>query len=284
VTPRAVLAWLPNANTNIYVSYSVGFRSGLEQTPLALVAEPNFPPARPDRLHNYEVGAKGSLWGGVVTYDASIFYIKWNDIQQNGQLEFCNPVCVPVGGTINGTSASGPGYDLSLAVQLARGLKLGLAFSQNNLTEDANVYPAGVGGGPNNGAVYVKGDRTPFSAQYTANASLDYSWALTGNLDGTFEISGNYRSSELIILPPAQGTTLNTTDYTLCNNGNFCYTSGSPTNLNLRFEIANHHNQRLSLYATNLTNWSGFSVPGTEQSTEIRERPRTIGIQFEARF
>ncbi len=284
VTPRLVLAWLPNQYTNIYASYSVGFRSGLEQTPLALEVESNFPPARPDKLYNYEVGAKGSLWGGVVTYDASVFYIKWKDIQQNGQLEFCNPACVPVGGTINGTSASGPGFDLSLALQLTRGLSLGVAFSENNLTEDANVYPSGVGVGPNNGAVYVKGDRTPFSAQYTANAHLDYGWALSDRFDARFEISGDYRSSELIILPPAQGSTLNTTAYTICNGGNFCYFSNSPTNLNARFEIANHHNQTLSLYATNLTNWSGYTVPPTEQSTEIRERPRTVGIQFQMTY
>jgi outer membrane receptor protein involved in Fe transport len=63
-TPRFVLAWLPNNDTNIYATYSVGFRSGVNQQPLSISVNPAFPPAGPDKLHNYEIGAKGKLGGG----------------------------------------------------------------------------------------------------------------------------------------------------------------------------------------------------------------------------
>ena len=284
VTPRFVFSWLPNPNTNIYATYSEGFRSGLEQSPLILAADPQLPPARPDTLRNYEIGAKGTLWSGLVTYSASVFYIKWDAIQENGELQYCSGtpvVCAPLGGTVNGVSASGAGYDLSLAFHPVQGLIFGFDVSENDLTNDADVYPNGVGVGPNNGAVYVAGDRTPYSSQYTADVYVDYRWALSDKLDASFKPSFNYRSDEIIILNYAPPGGIN---YSSCNNGNYCYTSGSPTTLNVSLEIANHHNQSLTLYGTNLTNWNGLLTPSPEGSTSFRQRPRTIGIQLEARF
>jgi outer membrane receptor protein involved in Fe transport len=284
VTPRLVFAWLPNSNTNIYATYSVGFRSGLEQSPLILAADSKLPPARPDTLKNYEIGAKGGLWSGLVTYDASVFYIKWYDIQENGELQYCHGtpvICAPLGGTVNGVSASGAGFDLSLALHPLQGLDFGFDVSENDLTNDADVYPNGVGVGPNNGAVYVKGDRTPFSSRYTADVYVDYKWPINDKLDASVKSSGNYRSEELLILnyTPANGV-----NYSSCNNGNYCYSSGSPTTVDASIEIANHHHQSLALYGTNLTNWNGLLIPSPTANTAFRQRPRTIGMQLEAKF
>jgi len=284
VTPRFVLSWLPNPNTTLYATYSEGFRSGLEQNPL-VVSEPGNPftepPANPDKLKNSEIGAKGRLWNNLITYDVSLYYIKWLDIQENGEAQSCNANgCVPVGGTINGKSASGPGVDLSLGYHPFKGLDFGFDFSENHLVNDANVYPAGVGVGPNNGAVYLKGQRTPYSPEYTADAHVDYGWPLNEQLDAKASLSGNYRSQEVAIYPSLQATGIG---YSSCNNGNYCYNSGSPTLVNASFEIANHNNQTVRLYATNLTNWNGLVTPAYVENTAFRERPRTIGIQFEAK-
>jgi iron complex outermembrane receptor protein len=284
VTPRFVFSWLPNRDTNIYATFSEGYRSGLEQNPL-VVSNPANPfteaPANPDKLKNYEIGAKGRLWNSLITYDVSLYYIKWLDIQENGEHQSCNAAgCVPVGGTINGTAASGTGVDLSLGYHPFRGLDFGIDFSENGLVNDANVYPGGVGVGPNNGAVYVKGGRTPYSPQYTADAHVDYSWPLNDKLDAKASLSGNYRSQEVAIYGSQQTTGIG---YSLCNNGNYCYTSGSPTLVNASFEISNHNNQTVRLYATNLTNWNGLVTPAYVENTAFRERPRTIGIQFEAK-
>ena len=284
VTPRFVLSWLPNPNTTLYATYSEGFRSGLEQNPL-VVSEPGNPftepPANPDKLKNSEIGAKGRLWNNLITYDVSLYYIKWLDIQENGEAQSCNANgCVPVGGTINGKSASGPGVDLSLGYHPFKGLDFGFDFSENHLVNDANVYPAGVGVGPNNGAVYLKGQRTPYSPEYTADAHVDYGWPLNEQLDAKASLSGNYRSQEVAIYPSLQATGIG---YSSCNNGNYCYNSGSPTLVNASFEIANHNNQTVRLYATNLTNWNGLVTPAYVENTAFRNRPRTFGIQFEVK-
>ena len=284
VTPRVVFAWLPNPNTNIYATYSVGFRSGLEQSPLITQSYPQFPPANPDKLYNYEVGAKGRVWGGLVTYDASVYYIKWKDVQQNGELQLCTGtpvVCAPLGGTVNGVSASGVGYDLGLALHPLSGLVLGFDVSQNNLTNDENVYPNGVGIGPNNGAVYLAGDRTPFSAKTTADAYVSFRWALTEQFDATWKTSYNYRSKQSLILNTETANGLN---FNSCNNGNFCYSSDSPQTLNASLEISTRNNQSLTLYGTNLTNWDGLLIPANTANTAFRQRPRTLGLMYETRF
>lgn len=284
VTPRLVVAWLPNPDTNIYATYSVGFRSGLEQSPLVLANDPQFPPARPDKLKNYEIGAKGRLWNNLVTYDVSLFYIKWDDIQQNGELQYCTTptTCAPLGGTVNGVSASGTGFDIALGFHPARWPNFGFNIDQNDLTNDANVYPNGVGVGPNNGAAYLKGDRTPFSPEWTGNVYVNYPWSLNEKLDAKAQISGSYRSSELLITGALQSNT--GIHYSQCNNGNYCYTSDSPMIVNASFELATHHNLTLELYVENLNNWSGLTIPAPTANTAFRVRPRTFGLQLEAKL
>ena len=60
-TPRAVLTWFPSSDWTLYASYSQGFRSGFPQDYLTLLSAPNFPTLKPDKLTNYEIGAKGAF-------------------------------------------------------------------------------------------------------------------------------------------------------------------------------------------------------------------------------
>ena len=81
-TPRAVLTWFPSPDLTVYASYSQGFRSGFPQDYLTLLSAPNFPTLKPDKLTNYEIGAKGAFLDRRVLLDSSIYYIDWKDVQQ----------------------------------------------------------------------------------------------------------------------------------------------------------------------------------------------------------
>ena len=81
-TPRAVLTWYPSNDLTFYASYSQGFRSGFAQNANVYVAAPGIPPVRPDKLTNYEIGSKGSLWDRDIYFDAAVYYMDWKDIQQ----------------------------------------------------------------------------------------------------------------------------------------------------------------------------------------------------------
>jgi iron complex outermembrane receptor protein len=268
VTPRVVATWLPSPRLTVYASYSQGFRSGFNQSPLALIASPSLPAVQADKLNNYEVGAKGSLFDGFVTYDASVYYIKWTGVQQSGQIVYNGVV---IGASINGSSASGVGTDLSVTLHPATGLQIGAGFSYNGLKQDEDVKtPTGL-------VFYYKGDRLAYSAGYTANAFLKYAFAVGEKLDAHLDISANFRSAQNLNylgtptpsnpLPPPTP-----------------FTSDRPLFVNANFDIANHHGQTVSLYVQNLTGWNGVIVPAPLLNTLFRTRPRTIGIQFETKF
>jgi outer membrane receptor protein involved in Fe transport len=274
VTPRVVATWLPNAHLTAYASYSQGFRSGLNQTPLTLLAAP-LPPARSDKLNNFEIGAKGSLFGGFAVYDASVYYIKWNDIQEAGSLLYGNPP-VYISATINGTSASGLGTDLSLTLLPAQGLQIGGSLSFNDLKEDEDVTQNGI-------VLYSKGDRVVFSPEYSAGVFSSYSFPLNANLDAQLKLSADYRSKQNLRALGGGGTLLTYCTITGVNMNAFCE-SGAPLFVNASFDISTHSNQNVSLYVRNLTNWDGLTDPAYSPVTPFRPRPRTFGIQFEARY
>lgn len=273
VTPRVVATWLPNPHLTAYASYSQGFRSALNQTPLTLLAAP-LPPAKSDKLDNYEVGAKGSVGNGLLTYDVSAFYIKWNKVQQAGSLLYGNPP-VYISATINGVSASGFGTDVSLALHPTDALQVGGTFSYNDLKDDRDVTQNGI-------VLYPGGARLPFSPKYTASAFAIYTVPVNGDVDAVFKVSGNYRSREEL-RALGGGTQLTYCSVTGANQNAFCR-SGAPLFVNPNVDISSHSGKTFSVYVQNLTNWNGLTDPSYSPTTPFRARPRTIGVQFETRF
>lgn len=275
VTPRVVATWLPSRDLTVYASYSEGFRSGLNQTPLTLLAAP-LPPAEADRLHNYEIGSKGNLFGGVVTYDASVYYIKWDDIQQAGSLLYGPPGQeVYISATINGVSASGLGTDLSVTLHPLQGLQIGASVSYNDLTQDEDVTQNGI-------VLYSKGDRLGFSPEYSASTFVDYAFPLSAAFDARFNVTANYRS-EQILRALGGGGQLEYCTVTGVNLNAFCE-SGKPLFVDASFDISTQSNKTVSLYVRNLTDWDGLTDPSYSATTPFRPRPRTVGVQFEARY
>ena len=272
-TPRVAATWLPSPDLTAYISYSQGFRSGLNQTPLTLLAAP-LPPAKPDKLNNYEVGAKGNLFGGFATYDAAVYYIKWKDIQQAGSLLYGNPPAY-ISATINGESASGVGTDLALTLHPARGLQVGGSFSFNSLKEDDDVTQNGI-------VLYPKGSRLPYSPEYSASVFSSYAFPLVGSLDGQLKVSADYRSKETLRALGGGGQTTYCT-VTGADLNAYCE-SGAPVYLNADFAVSINSNLSVSLYGRNLTNWSGLTDPSYSATTPFRPRPRTVGLQLEAKY
>src|SRR5690606_5329585 len=173
-TPRAVLSWFPNRDLTMYASYSQGFRSGLPQQTLVYTTAPEFPSVKPDKLHNYEIGGKGSLFGGMLTFDAATYYMKWDNIQQNLStfipgISSSGPTTSRIAVTVNGVSASGLGADLSVTVHPTDRLSLGLNVSANDLTENEAVTTAvtGTGGSQLRLNLYDKGWRIDSSPAVT---------------------------------------------------------------------------------------------------------------------
>jgi iron complex outermembrane receptor protein len=130
VTPRASVSYQYAENDIVYVSAAKGYRPGggnqlpgastacktsLEQ--LGLTAVP--PTFRSDSLWSYELGSKGFAWDKRIQFEASIYYIKWSNIQTVTGLASCQE-----GFTDNRGEAISKGGDLELTAVLTEGLKL----------------------------------------------------------------------------------------------------------------------------------------------------------------
>ena len=258
-TPRVVLAWHPRELTTVYASYSEGFRSGAPQTATVLLAAPQTPSMKPDLLKNYEVGSKGSLWGGRLQFDTAVFFLDWRDIQQT--------ISVPVaGGTtapalINIESASGIGFEFGVSAEVMNGLILGTTFSWNDLSIDEPVPGA-----------FEKGDRANFSPEYTAGASAEYTFALgSGGYDGHFSLGANYTSSQIRRALVGNVTRVFTGDNMLIGRTSFAVDSPG--------------HWRATLFVDNINNEDGsvfrWHFP---PDFAYRIRPRTVGLQLDYRY
>lgn len=113
----------------------------------------------PDKTVNYEIGLKGSILDGAMTFDTSVYYISWKQIQiilQNATGDF----------TTNGGNAKSQGVEWSLQAHPLKGLSVALAGSINDaeLTQDLPAASTAFG---------RAGDRLPFSSRFSGNLSAD---------------------------------------------------------------------------------------------------------------
>jgi iron complex outermembrane recepter protein len=267
-TPRLILTWYPNEHATVYASYGEGFRSGRAQNINILRISPAFDPIKPDTLTNYELGAKGGLWGGRLNFDAALYYMDWRDIQQ--QLSVYDPVVANYWSTlVNSKSASGMGFDLGITAELVEGLTLGATFSTNDLGFDTDVFSGGV-------LLFSKDDRPNLSPERTIGASVDYAVALGGRgYEGRFSASVNYTSEQF--------------NRSLAR-GAVTVAEGDPMTIGrASFSISAPSGWTATLFADNINNEQGSpsAIPATSPGNgngNFRIRPRTIGAQVDYRY
>ncbi len=121
-----------------------------------------------DSLISYEAGIKSDFFDRRLTFDASVFYLDWSQVQ----------LLANVGGfgvNTNGGKAASKGVEFSLVARPVEGLTLEASGSRTSarLSEDT---PAVTGG--------LKGDRLPFAPNYTLTLGGDYERPLSGNYSG----------------------------------------------------------------------------------------------------
>lgn len=258
-TPRIVLTWTPSKEQTFYASYAQGFRSGMAQEPSTQIAAPGgFAPAEPDLLTNYEVGAKGAILSGRLFYEAAVFYMDWQDVQQVGA------VTREDGATassviFNAPGASGIGASFGLSARLVEGLEVGANVSWNDLTVD-ETFTAG-------GGTFQEGERLMFSPETTINADIQYEWTLGGDYFATISLDGSYRS------PQTGRTTAGTTAE-----------SQSIYIANIAFLLETPFGWNARLFADNATDENNTSAPGIFPSWSPRQHPRVFGLQLAYAF
>lgn len=261
VTPRAVLAWHPTQAATVYASYAQGFRSGVTQSP-ATIGNPLFAASglgsvKPDKLSNYEVGGKGTVFDGRLSIESAVYYMDWQDVKASVGVSIAGTSGPFVTALVNGPGASGPGADLGISFRPVDSFEIGGSVSWNDLTMDDEVRSSGF-------LLYQKGDRLAYSSETTAGGYLDYSVPL-GGLTGHFNASVSYISSQ-----------------TQVYEGPAVYEGDDITSVSARITIDSDDGWSVSLFGDNLGDENGIASNNAGFDVwQPRLWPRTVGIQLE---
>ncbi|MEJ7935044.1 TonB-dependent receptor [Sphingobium sp. AN558] len=270
-TPRVSLIYEIGDRTNLYATWSKGFKSGLIPGGNAsyLQSSPNpLPSVRPEKITAYEVGFKTAR-AGAYTFNLSAFYYDYTDVQVQASLG--------AGGTIlaiqNAASATIYGLDAEGTVNLSPDFKIRAGASyipraRYDQFPGAQVAlpPGNYGGFVNGQLVDLKNKRLFKTPKFTGNISLsydhEYSW---GKLDST--VTAYYASRQYF--DPTY--IFSTDEFKLGAEIGF-----SPANSPFR----------LALWARNLTNDDAYvSYQLTSNASVLSPgEPRSIGLTGTMRF
>jgi iron complex outermembrane recepter protein len=133
----------------------------------------------PDTTKNYEIGFKGNLLGRALSFDASLYYIDWKDIQ----FQLTSSGIVHTG---NAARAKSQGVELSMESKPLTGLTMSawVVYNEAELTERTPATATNVSGRP--------GDRLPYSSRVSGNFSVEQEFPLWSVASGYAGASVSY--------------------------------------------------------------------------------------------
>jgi iron complex outermembrane receptor protein len=177
VTPR----FRVSPDLMVYARLASGYRPGGLNPGAANFGFPN--DFDSDKTNNYEIGVKGNLLERVLSFDASLFYVDWKDIQ----LSVLDPV-TRFSFTTNASRAKSQGVELSIEARPADGLTISgwTAWNEAELSQDLPPGSAAIG------VFGVSGDRLPYTSRFSANVSVDRRFSLTERLTGSVGAAATY--------------------------------------------------------------------------------------------
>jgi outer membrane receptor protein involved in Fe transport len=255
LTPKFSINYAFTPDALVYATASSGFRAG-DINPYAFL----FPGAPssfgPERLWNYELGAKTSWFDRRLVVDAAIYDIQWQNIIINGAT--ANPL---FGYSVNGGSAHSRGAELEVTAIPVTGLTLSFSGDYDEARID-HVSTAGAG------VLATPGATLPFAPKVKLYGAAEYDFPLMNTgWSGRARIDVSYN-----------GLNYSNVD-DLPIEVNNAYTS-----VNLRAGISRNRLD-LTVFADNVGDTRGELVAlanGTGES--VLTRPRTIGVSIDKRF
>ena len=127
-TPKLGVSFQVDPNDLYYLTYSKGFRPGGVNPPLPLaLCGPTPAGFKSDSTQSYEVGAKNNF-GGKLRLASSVYFIKWNQIQQNVYV----PGACGFQYTDNTGTAIAKGFDVQAEAVVGGGVSVDLSVGYTN--------------------------------------------------------------------------------------------------------------------------------------------------------
>jgi len=167
-----------SADLMAYARLASGYRPGGPNPISTIFGVPNS--FKPDTTRNYEIGTKGDLLGNELSFDASVYYIDWKDIQ----IQLAAPV---TGATYftNASSAKSQGIELTVDSRPITGLTVSAWVAWNDAVLTSSLPP-------NSSAYGLSGDRLPFSSHFSGNFGVEEDFPVWRNMSGLVGGSASY--------------------------------------------------------------------------------------------
>lgn len=161
VSPHFGLDYHLTKQASTYATVTRGFKAG----GFNAYAPPGSEEYGTEHTWDYELGVKSTWLDNRLSANLGVFYIDWQDIQVNQP----NPATPGAYYIANDGKATSKGIEFELAARPLDGLDL---FGGLGLTD------ARFGSGSTDGGVDVSDNRLQYAPEFTANAGVQYSYAL----------------------------------------------------------------------------------------------------------
>lgn len=288
-TPRFVVAY-DAGKTNLYYSYSRGFKSGGIFSPVFL----DTAGVQPEKAYSHEIGLKNQAFGGKLTTNIAAFYMK----NKNLQVTVVNTL---QGGSSAQNAGATEAYGLEADMQYRpmAGLSVGGTISYlhsrfesfpNALVKCVDPTPGSPLPALFNCAQNLAGVATPQSPTWTVSFNASYDFPI-GTWSGNLAVLARY-SSEYSFSPGAGGVPGRPVD--LSGTG---HTVGAPVGYDVQdgYTMVNvsgylsppGENFRLGFYVNNLLNEKYAITKNTSAPfgmTYGPAKPITYGVRASYRF
>ncbi len=315
---KGTITWKPHDGTMVYATFSQGFRPGaFNRGASARVNDPIRPGVKqllvpaayaPDNLTNWEMGVKTDLLDRKVTFNASAYYMIW----ENTQIGFFNPAA-GFGNTAFGTN--GPTYHIKgieaqIVARPTSGLTLqGSATYNDSKQANAPCFIANNPAASSFGRCITQvrvgssvlpvqspfgnvGGITPFSPHFQGNVRVRYEF--DGPADAKWFVAGGVNYTSTMYNEPA---TYPSGD--VAGNGSVVGPNGIivPATTVLRYKMPGYaltdaqigftrEDWTVTLFGDNLFNSHASTFTNSSQyiKTSTIVRPMTYGIKISTKY
>lgn len=258
--PKVTLSYTPTADLTVYSTIAKGFRPGGGYLPVAtsgFVICPNEPPTYgPDSVWNYEVGEKAKPFGSWLTLNADVFYIRWNQIQQN--------ITLACGYTY--TTNAGTAESYGPEIELTAHLTSELTVNANGTVTHATITD------PNPSTGIAAGTRVLNIPKQTASLALIYDHRVSNEANWVSRATDSYvgNAADIAFFPT-----------TIPSHNLIDFRSGLVAAKWSAYLFGDNLTNKHAVLTTNNTSFS-WNTPAVTRVTT--NQPRTIGIDLQRKF
>jgi len=259
-TPKLGVSYQASPSDLYYFTYAKGFRTGGDNAPIPQLLCPSTfatlgltTPTSPatyksDSVKSYEIGAKNRPIESL-RIAASVYYIQWNDIQQNVYLPGCGFQF-----TTNVGLAVSKGFDLQADWSATKSLTFewAIGFNDARYTQDASLAPGGQPIAKAGDA--VTGDAGTAAPPWTLTIGANYDFKAF-DLPSYFRIDYEYQSKSHI-LTAAEDSSVSPTVF-----DPYAYTPPATTFVSARIGTI-YHGWNVSGFVDNLFDAHPLLPPG----------------------